>query len=135
MSDLGLVAHQVRVEQKAFWRNPDAAFFTLALPLGLLAILGWLNRDPLPGHPGARFVDVMVPGIVVFGLLAAAYGNLVVSIAVLRDDGVLKRVRATPLPRWTYLAGHVVSALLLTAILASLTIAMGWLVFGVHVQA
>jgi ABC-2 type transport system permease protein len=135
MTELPMVAHQVRQEQRSFWRNPQAAFFTFLLPIALLGILGAVDNGPLPGHPGMRTVDGFVPGIIVFGLLAAAYGNLASSIAVLRDEGVLKRIRATPLRRSTYLAGHVASSLVISAALSAVTIAAGWILFGVHLQA
>lgn len=135
MTDVALVAHQLRQEQRSFWRNPQSAFFTFVLPLALLAILGTVDSGPLPGQPGVRSVDALVPGIVVFGLLAAAYGNLASSIAVLRDEGVLKRIRITPLRPTTYLAGHIVSSLVIAAFLSVTTIAGGWLLFDVHLQA
>ena len=130
-----MVAHQLRQEQRSFWRNPQAAFFTFVLPIALLAILGAVDNEPLPGQAGVRAVDNLVPGIIVFGLLAAAYGNLASSIAVLRDEGVLKRIRVTPLRRSTYLAGHVASSLVISAMLSVVTVAGGWLLFGVHLQA
>lgn len=134
MTEVALVAHQVHQEQRSFWRNPQSAFFTFVLPIALLAILGVVDSGPLPGHPGVRAVDALVPGIVVFGLLAAAYGNLASSIAVLRDEGVLKRIRITPLRPTTYLAGHIVSSLVIAAMLSVATVAGGWLLFDVRLQ-
>jgi ABC-2 type transport system permease protein len=134
MSDFALVGHQLRQEQRSFWRNPQSAFFTFVMPLALLGILGVVDMGPLPGHAGMRQVDGLVPGIVVFGLLAAAYGNLASSIAVLRDEGVLKRIRITPLRPTTYLAGHIVSSLVVAALLSAATIGGGWLLFDVRLQ-
>jgi ABC-2 type transport system permease protein len=135
MSCLALVGHQLREEQRSFWRNPQSAFFTFVLPLALLGILGLVDTGPLPGRPGVREVDTLVPGIIVFGLLAAAYANLAGSIAVLRDEGVLKRIRITPLRPTTYLAGHIVSSLVVSAFLSVATIAGGWVLFDVRIQA
>jgi hypothetical protein len=51
VSDLPLVAHQVRYEQKAYWRNPAGAFFTFAFPLMFLVIFASINR-------GARIAEL-----------------------------------------------------------------------------
>jgi ABC-2 type transport system permease protein len=134
VSDLALVTHQLRQEQRSFWRNPQAAGFTFVMPLALLGILGLVHMGPVPGNAGGREVDALVPGIVVFGLLAAAYGNLASSIAILRDEGVLKRIRITPLQPTTYLAGHIVSSLVVAALLSLATIGGGWLLFDVRLQ-
>ena len=131
MSTGRLVAFQTRLEQRAFWRNPDYAFFTFALPLVLLALLGATKQGQL--LPGTRrsVVTLVVPGILAFGIIAASYANLAARIAVLRSDGVLKRIRTTPLAPGIYLAGQLASTLVTTALVALATIALGRVAFGV----
>lgn len=130
MSTRHLLAHQVRLEQRAFWRNPESAFFHFILPLGLLLMLGALNGgDHTQGDDGLGVV-LLVPGILAFGVIVTVYGNLAATIALLRADGVLKRIRATPLPPAVYLAGQLTSALITALLIASATIGLGWLVFG-----
>lgn len=71
METVALLLHQARWEQKSFWRNRQAAVWTFMLPLALLVLLGALNSGPMPGRPGVRIVDHLVPGIITFGLLSA----------------------------------------------------------------
>ena len=40
MNDVRVAAHQVRFEQKAYWRNPMAAVFTFAFPIVFLIVVG-----------------------------------------------------------------------------------------------
>ncbi|MFL6240233.1 MAG: ABC transporter permease [Actinomycetes bacterium] len=134
MTAVPLVFRQVRLEQRAFWRNPEAAFFTFALPLGLLLLFGAVSQDKIPGRPELRPLTFFVPGIVAFGIVLAAYANLGGTIAILRSSGVLKRLRATPLSPAVYLAGHLVSVLATTLLTAACTVALGQLVFGVGPQ-
>jgi ABC-2 type transport system permease protein len=130
MSRAELVIYQARLEQRAFWRNPDYAFFTFALPVVLLVALGATRTgSTLPGN--VPEVRVFVPRILAFGIIVAAYANLAQRIAVLRNDGVLKRVRTTPLPPGTYLSGQLVSNLITTLLVALATIVIGDVVFGV----
>jgi ABC-2 type transport system permease protein len=135
MTSTRLTLRQVRMEQLAFWRNPDHAFFTFALPLVLLVLLGTVNQGDRLEERGIDAVTLFVPGIVVFGVIAAAYANLATRIAVLRGEGVLKRIRATPLSPSLYLAGHLGSAISTALLGAGLTVALGWSLFGVAPRA
>lgn len=118
-----LVWHQASLEQRAFWRNPEAAVFTFAVPLGVLAIFGATagQQDNL---------TLFVPGIVAFGIIVAAYANLAATVAVLRADGVLKRIRATPLAPSAYVGGQLTSVLLTCLAITACTVALGWAAFG-----
>lgn len=132
MTGSRLLLHQVGLEQRAFWRNPEAAFFTFALPLGLLLIFGAISTgDPVPGRPDLDGLTFMVPGILAFGVIVAAYGNLASTIAMLRAEGVLKRVRATPLPPAMYLAGKLASVLATSTLIAVITVLLGRVAFAV----
>ena len=127
---LRLAAHQARLEQRAFWRNPEYAALTFALPLVLLLVLGATiagHRQPVTNVPETT---LFVPGMLAFGLIVAAYANLASRIAVLRSDGVLKRVAATPLPPAAYLAGQLASTFVTTALIAAAAVALGGGAFG-----
>jgi len=124
-----LAVRQTLMEQRNFWRSPEYALFTFALPLFLLLLLGAANGGSyLPGH--IRQIKVLVPSILAFGVIAAAYANLGAKMAVLRHDGVLKRIRTTPLPSGAYLTGLVVSTVVTSLAIAGCTALAGWLAFG-----
>lgn len=101
-------------------------------PIGLVLIFGALQRnDTIPGQPGVNSLTVIIPGFLAFGIVAAAYATLAGTIAMLRADGVLKRIRATPLDPGTYLAGHLASVLATSTAITVTTVALGRLVFGI----
>lgn len=125
-----LLWHQVRLEQRAFWRNPQSAFFTFAMPVGLLVIFGFIAHR-LPGSGAVRPQVLLVPGFLAFGLIVAAYANLAATITFLRDEGVLKRIRSTPLPPMTYITAQLLSTAVSAFLLTLTCIAFGWVVFGV----
>ena len=130
--DLAIAARQLRFEQKAFWRNPAGAVFTLAFPLLFLVIFSTLNSGArIEERGGISFVTFFVPGIVAFGLVSACYTNLAIRMTVNRDFGILKRVRGTPVPTWAYLAGQVASSVVITFLLLFLTVGLGVTAFGV----
>jgi ABC-2 type transport system permease protein len=76
-----------------------------------------------------------VPGILAYGVITTTFVNMAISTAILRDEGVLKRMQGTPLPRWAYMAGRIGSTILLVAAMTAVTLALGVLAYGVHVRA
>lgn len=126
-----LLLHQVRLNQKSFWRNPESAFFSFAMPLGVLLIFGATSaNDTVPGRDDVDVLTLFVPGILAFAVVVVAYGNLAATLALLRADGVLKRIRATPLNPTVYLSSQILSVLITTLLIAAATIAAGGVAFG-----
>lgn len=130
MSSRGLLLHQVRLNQRSFWRNPESAFFNFAMPLGVLLIFGATSsNNPVPGRDDVKLLTLFVPGILAFAVVVIAYGNLAATIALQRADGVLKRIRATPLNPTIYLGGQIVSVLATALLISATTVALGGIVF------
>ena len=131
MTSRQLLVHQVRLNQRSFWRNPESAFFSFAMPLGVLLIFGATSaNDTVPGRDDVDVVTLFVPGILAFAIVVVAYGNLAATVALQRADGVLKRIRATPLNPTIYLSGQILSILATTLLISALTVATGGVAFG-----
>lgn len=132
MRALALIAHQVRYEQKLYWRSPSSAMFTFLFPILLLVIFASLNLGAtIRARGGISYNQYYVPGIVAFGVISACYTNLAIGLCFRRDAGVLKRIRGTPLPPWIFMAGNIGSSLLVSALLTVLTTAAGVVFYGV----
>ena len=134
--DLGLIGRQIRYEQRTYWRNRARGVFTFAFPLMFLVIFASLDRG---GHiaslGGIPYDDFLVPGILAYGVIMTTFTNLSITTAILRDEGVLKRMQGTPLPRWAYTAARIGSTCLISATIAAVTIVAGVLVWGVDLRA
>jgi ABC-2 type transport system permease protein len=135
MSDLGLALRQVRYTNKAFWRNPAAAFFTFAFPLMFLVIFTTLFGNDTRQVFGQEIgvATFYIAAIAAFSVITACYTNIAISVVFLRDQGVLKRVRGTPLPSWAYLFGRIVHAMLVTLLLVAIVTAFGALFYNAEV--
>ena len=105
----GLAWRQYRLERKMFWRNPSAAFFNFLLPLLFLGFFGALLHDD------RDVLQVIVPGIAGMAVMSTTFNALAFNITALRELGILKRMRGTPLPTSAYLAGIFGSAVTNTA--------------------
>ncbi len=136
MSDAALVAAQVRYEQKSYWRNPAAAFFTFAFPLVLFLILvatAGSQRDT--GLGGVKLAQYYTPSILSFAVMSACFLNIAMNLVRQREDGVLKRMRGTPLPAWALIGGIIGSAVVIAALLSAVTIVFAIVVYGVSLPA
>jgi ABC-2 type transport system permease protein len=119
-----LLWRQYRFERHLFWRNPSAAFFNFLLPLIFLALFGAIvsgNRHQL---------EVIVPGIAGMSVMATTFTALAYNLTFLREQGVLKRMRGTPLPSGVYLGGLALNAVTNAAIQLGVVVLAGRLVFG-----
>ncbi len=134
--DLGLVAWQIRYEQRAYWRNRGRGIFTFVFPLMFLVIFASLNKGAhLKSLGDISYNDFFVPGILAYGVIATTYVNMAISTAILRDQGVLKRMQGTPLPRWAYVAARIGSTIVIVALMTVLVLGLGAIAYGVHVRA
>lgn len=127
MSGIGLTLRQVRYENLAFWRNPAAAFFTFVFPLLFMVIFNVLFGG---GEDGGRF---FTPAIIVFSVITATFTNIAMSLTMARDEGILKRIRGTPLPAWAYLGGRILHAAGVALLLVVIVAAFGAVFYGVPV--
>jgi ABC-2 type transport system permease protein len=93
-------------------------------------VLGATISGNIQPGSGVAQTTLFVPGMLAFGLIVAAYVNLASRIAVLRSDGVLKRVAATPLPAGAYLASQLVSTFIITVLIAVATMVAGGVAFS-----
>jgi ABC-2 type transport system permease protein len=131
--DLRLAAHQVLDDQRAFWRNRGRAFFSFALPLMFLVIFASLNHgDRLEDRGGIPADAFVVPGLLAYGVIMATFTNLATDMALIRDSGVLKRMRGTPLPGWAFVAGKIGSAVIVAAAVSVVTVAVADVAYGVR---
>jgi ABC-2 type transport system permease protein len=114
-----------RLERRMFWRNPSAAFFNFLLPLLLLAgggiILSGSQHD----------LDLLVPSIAGMSVMSTTFTALAYNVVFLRERGVLKRIRGTPLPTVSYFGGVAANAVTNTALQIFIVVLAGRLVFGI----
>jgi ABC-2 type transport system permease protein len=134
--DLALTAWQVAYEQRAFWRNRTRAFFSFGMPIMLLLLFGSLNHGARIQELGnIPYVVFFLPGILAYGIVITQFVNMAGGLAIQRDNGLLKRMRGTPLPGWAYVAGRVGSTAAISAIMAVVMLVLGRVLYGVHVRA
>src|SRR5437762_7828472 len=134
--DLCLVLWQIRYEQRAYWRNRGRGIFTFVFPLMFLVIFASLNQGAhISSRGGIPYDAFFVPGILAYGVIATTFVNMAISTAILRDQGVLKRMQGTPLPPWAYVAARIGSTLLIMLAMTICVIVLGVAIWSLDFRA
>src|SRR5947209_7779184 len=121
---LTLAWRQYRLERRLFWRNPSAAFFNFLLPLLFLAFFGAIFRS------NQHELNVIVPGIAAMSVMSTTFTALAYNMTFLREQGVLKRIRGTPMPGISYLLGIAGNAVTNTSLQIAIITIAGRIFFG-----
>jgi ABC-2 type transport system permease protein len=130
-NDLSILWHQIRYEQLSFWRNPQSAFFTFVFPVVIIVIFGAVFDTGRNSYfYGLSSMQYYVPTIAALSVLGACYSQLATVLAMRRQNGSLKRLRATPLPAWVYFGGLLAHCVMISVIEVALIIGVGGL-YGV----
>jgi ABC-2 type transport system permease protein len=122
---VGMAWRQYRLERRMFWRNPTAAFFNFLFPLILLGLFGAVFAND------QKNLNVIVPGIAGMAIMATTFTALAFNMTFLREQGVLKRIRGTPLPASAYLAGVFGSAVANAVLQIVIIVLAGKAFFGI----
>jgi ABC-2 type transport system permease protein len=119
---VSLLVHELRTQQLMFWRNRESAVFVFVFPPMLFLLLGAVYDGTIDGVPAA---DRLLVAMLGYGCANTAFGGLAITLVIRRELGILKRLRATPLPAATYLAAVLLSTLLVFFLQMLLTVALG----------
>jgi ABC-2 type transport system permease protein len=119
---IGLFRHELRMQQLVFWRNRESAVFIFVFPPMLFLLLGAVYDGEIDGVPA---VDRLLVGILGYGCANTALAGLAITLVIRREAGVLKRLRATPLPPATYIIAVLVSTLLVFLLQMAVTVLLG----------
>jgi len=123
--------HELSFDQRIFWRNPAAVFFTVALPVLLLLLLCSVSSANGGGVGGGLVsVDLYVPAMITLGVVYASFADLAIRLTLARERGTLKRLRGTPLPPAFAICGSTSSTLVLAVILVVLPTGLGAAIYG-----
>ncbi|HUJ35226.1 MAG TPA: ABC transporter permease [Solirubrobacteraceae bacterium] len=125
-SMMGLLGRQVGYQLKLLVRSPMAAFATILIPLMVLLAVNLLYSGTyLSSRGGIAYAQFFTPAMVAFAVVNACYMSVISSTTLARDQGILKRIRSTPLPPWVYMTGRIISSGLVATVGAVIVIAVG----------
>jgi len=129
---MSLFRHQLRGEQRLYWRSRELAFFTFLFPIVIFVLLGSVyGNDTIKKEHGVKASSYLLAGILGYGVVSTAFAGLAIVLTLRRESGVLKRVRGTPLPPATYLGSVITSTVIVYAFEAAALIVLARLLYNV----
>jgi ABC-2 type transport system permease protein len=128
---MSLLIHQLRSEQRLYWRSHELAFFTFLFPILIFVLLGSVYGDDVIKSEHVKGSAYLLAGILGYGLISTAFAGLAIVMVVRRESGILKRVRGTPLPAWAYITSTLVSTIIVYAIEAAALVILANVLFDV----
>lgn len=121
-----MLLSQARTEFVLTMRNGEQVLLTLIIPLGLLIGLSLLDVLPMDEPK----IDHVTPRILALAVMSTAFTGQAIALAFDRRYGVLKRLAATALPRWSLVGGRMLAVLGVVAVqlvvLGAVGAALGW---------
>ena len=115
--------------------NPDARTARMIADRAIQIAAGRRDavtaRNDLLHEKGSRYIDFVVPGLLGMNLMGSAMWGLGFAIVDARQKKLLKRLVASPMPRWQYLAAYLLSRLAMLVIEVVVLLGFARLVFGV----
>ncbi|NLG55725.1 MAG: ABC transporter permease [Rhodococcus sp.] len=125
-SPVHMLRAQTWMELKLLLRNGEQLLLTMFIPITLL--IG-LSKVPI-GDLGDVRVDTVLPAVMMVAVMSTAFTGQAIAVGFDRRYGALKRLGATPLPRWGIIAGKSAAVVLVVALqsvlLGAIGVALGW---------
>jgi len=136
-STLSLINHQFRYDLLSFWNNTQSRFFTILMPVLFLLLFSSIFRHTKATVPGGTMPEGVyyVGSIIAYGVIAASFTNLCVTVVQYREAGVYKRRRATPVPSGAIIGGRTLVGCLMGLVMAGILLAIGWFTVSAHLSA
>jgi ABC-2 type transport system permease protein len=123
-----MVRSQLLMELRLLSRNGEQLLLTLVIPL-LLLVMGTRSDAVVDLGPG-RSIDIITPGVLALAVLSTSFTSLAIATGFERRYSVLKRLGASPLPRWGLLAGKIGAVLVVETVqlivLSGVARLVGW---------
>lgn len=133
---LAIGRRRISVEFKSFFRDRDSAIWNFSLPVLLLVIFGSVfGAQQLGAGLDITFAQYFVAGMIASGVVYTSFQNLAISIPLEREDGTLKRLRATPMPKTAYFIGKIATVFLIYIGQVTILIVVGVLFFKLQLPS
>jgi ABC-2 type transport system permease protein len=140
MSDVALALRQSGYMLISLRRNPRVLVFTVAFPIVMLLLFASIfakSKHATTHFPGGGItIDAyFTAGVIAYAIMMACYSSLAVGLTTQRENGLLKRIRGTPVPAWTFILARIWASVVLVVTMTVVLIVIGRLVFDVRISA
>jgi ABC-2 type transport system permease protein len=125
---------RVVIELKTFFRDRNSALWNFAFPVILLVIFGSVFGQQEIA-PEVTFARYFVAGMIASGVLYTSFQNLAIAIPLEREDGTLKRLRGTCMPKSSYFLGKIGTVVVAYVAQVTILVAVGIAFYGIQLPS
>ncbi|MFJ9794266.1 ABC transporter permease [Streptomyces sp. NPDC101145] len=122
-----MIAAQAALETRMLLRNGEQLLLTVVIPSLLLVLFSTVD---IVDTGSGEAVDFLAPGVLALAVMSTAFTGQAIATGFERRYGVLKRLGASPLPRWALMAAKTLAVLvtevLQVLLLTAIALALGW---------
>lgn len=118
-----------RVELLTFFRNWMSLIFNMALPVLLMLVFGAVFNQKIPGT-NVDYRLLFISGMIGVGVMSTTFQSLALGVTSDRDEGLIRRLAASPMPRVAYFVGITVKALITTVFEVIILMVLGMVLYG-----
>lgn len=129
-SALSIGIARTGLEIKQFFREKTSVLFIFALPIVFLILFGAIFGNADIGG-GYHYTQALLPAMLTMGVVSTSLVNLGIWIANDRDNGTMRRLVLTPMPKVSYFLGKIGMIVVVSVIESIILIAAGVLIYGV----
>lgn len=119
---------RVRVEMVAFFRDWQSMLFNMALPVMMMLVFGAVFDQKVPGTD-VDYRLLFISGMIAVGVMSTTFQSLAISITLDREEGLIRRLAASPMPRGAYFIGITVKALVTTILEVIILMILGMVLY------
>jgi ABC-2 type transport system permease protein len=140
MRDLRILLVQTRFAIIGATRNPRVMVFGTVFPVVLLVLFNSIfvsGKDRTTTFAGGRIdaASYFTAGLCAYAIMLQTFTSICVAVTTQRESGQLKRLRATPMAPWTFIASQVLRGLVLVVAMVVALFAIGVIFYGVKLHA
>ncbi len=129
-----MVLTEIKYQQLMFWRNRSSAIFTIGFASVFLVMLTATVHGHITYLHDVTMAQYYTPGFMAYGVISATFTNLAMITVLRRENGLLKRLRLSPLPGWALISAMISSSMIVAVIESAVLLAIGMLAFGVSLD-
>jgi len=127
-----LVWERAVLETKEFSRSREQMIFIFAFPILLLILFASIMGNGEVGD-GVDFKQYFLAGMIASGIMNTGFQSLGISLAIDRDDDVLKRIHGSPLPASAFFMGKIVHVVMVSIVQIALLLLVGGLLYDIPI--
>ena len=125
-------AARISAELKAAFRDWQSMLFNMALPVLMMIVFGSVFKGKIQGT-NVDYRVMLIAGMIAVGIMSACFQTLAIGVTLDRDEGLIRRLAASPMMRPAYFVGIMVKTLVMTLLEVVIIVGLGVVLYNLPI--